>query len=155
MPNFLNKFFKFNDTVYEYLENQNSITRQKFNRKYYDRLLTSYKGLEDHYYLNNKKIEEDVLVRFNETFYENTLLYTIDGILKSKIDKRELIEVKKIIEWGKFLQKKYNFNFIISNKRSFKAKVLFEIINILSFFFGAKDWYSYFLNLNKEEWKIK
>lgn len=155
LPIFLNNFFKFNDAVYEYVENQNSITRQKFNRKYYDRLLTSYEGLENHYYLNNKKIEEGVLVRFNEIFYENTLLYIIDGVLKGEIDKRELMEVKKIIEWCNFLKKKYNFKFIISNKRSFKIKILFEIIYILSIFFGSKDWYSYFLNLNKEEWKIK
>lgn len=155
LPNFLNKFFKFNDAIYEYIENPNSITRQKFNRKYYDRLITSYKGLEDHYYQNNEKIEKEALVRFNEIFYENTLIYMMDGISKNKINKKELIEVKKIIEWYGFLKKKYNFNFLVSNKRSFKVKVLFQIINILSFLLKSKDWYSYFLNLNKEEWKSK
>lgn len=155
LPDFLNSFFKFEDVVYEYIANPSSITRQEFNRKYYDRLLTSYRGLVDHYHQNNKKIEAGVCERFNEIFYENTLLYLISGILKKNINKSELIEIKKILEWYNFLRRLYDIPLLNSERRGIKAKVLFKFINTLLFFVEGKDWYIYFSNLNKEEWKIK
>lgn len=146
LPFLVKKFIKSEKAAYYYETDVSSVTRDRgFNKRYFDRLITSYNGLV---YLNNNNFWNEnysVHIRFKEVFLYNTVLKILINM-----DVKNLKYFYYILCTYNYLELKY----YIKNETHVENKAK-AIINVLRYIFPKKNYMPFFFNLNKEQWNNK
>ncbi|HEE5839790.1 glycosyltransferase family A protein [Acinetobacter baumannii] len=144
MPYFIKKFKKSEKIAYFYEVEVLSVTRETgISIRFYDRLLTSYEGLN---FLNNHNAwvkNKSAQQRFKEIFLYNTAKKVL---LNMNIERLKIIFY--IFCTYNFLENKY----IISSGATSNRKNIF--IDFIRLFFPSKNYMPYFKTLNKKVWHI-
>ncbi|MFQ8633586.1 glycosyltransferase family 2 protein [Acinetobacter baumannii] len=143
-PYFIKKFKKIEKIAYLYEVEVLSVTRETdISIRFYDRLLTSYNGLDflnkNNAWFENKSAQQ----RFKEIFLYNTAKKIL---LNMNLERLKIIYY--IFCTYNFLERKY----IISNIKSSNQKN--RIVDFIRYFFPKKNYMPYFINLNKKVWHI-
>ncbi|KOA16592.1 hypothetical protein RR21_18630, partial [Acinetobacter baumannii] len=138
------KFKKIEKIAYLYEVEVLSVTRETdISIRFYDRLLTSYNGLDflnkNNAWFENKSAQQ----RFKEIFLYNTAKKIL---LNMNLERLKIIYY--IFCTYNFLEREY----IISNIKSSNQKN--RIVDFIRYFFPKKNYMPYFINLNKKVWHI-
>ncbi|MCZ3011256.1 glycosyltransferase family 2 protein [Acinetobacter baumannii] len=145
LPYFIKKFKKTTKLAYFYEDGVPSVTRTSgLSNRFYDRLLTSYDGLDFLVENNAWKGNVEAHRRFREIFLFNT----VKTVLKN-FDMKKIKILFFIFCTYNFLEEKFDIskNGVIVNKYN-------RVINIFKNIFPKKNYLSFFQEVNKKAWKI-
>lgn len=145
LPFFIKNFKKSEKIAYLYEVDVISVTREKgLSPRFFDRLLTSVAGL---HFLNENGVWESnqhAQQRFKEIF-----LYSTAKKIILNLSLQRLKTLYYVCCTYNFLEKNYSIgNHLTENSKN-------KVIDFIRFYCPNKNYMPYFVNLNKEEWKIK